>query len=80
MFNLKQFNDEIALAIREVDPQQNIGFEPVTWLNGIPAGYSRPPGGKQYADRSVLCFHYYSPPTYGMDIFLGARRVDMKRL
>lgn len=52
----------------------------MTWLNALPSGYSKPPGGKQYANRSILCFHYYSPPTYGIDIFMSARRLDMKRL
>lgn len=49
-------------------------------MNAIPTGYSHAPGGKQFADRSVFCFHYYSPPTYGMEIFMAARKLDMKRL
>ena len=44
-------------------------FEPTTWSNEYPdykiteemfkSRLSHPPGGKQYANRSILAYHYY---------------------
>ena len=69
--NLKRMNDAVAMAIYEVDDKHMIFFEPVTWgmfLNGnitgnvhklLSSGYTEPPGGKVYSNRSVFSFHYY---------------------
>lgn len=62
--NLLPLYDKIANAIRSVDNDTLIFFEPVTWgvrLNGKYAGtgFTHVPGGDDYRDRSVLSYHYY---------------------
>ncbi|CAF0879721.1 unnamed protein product [Adineta ricciae] len=62
--NLQPFYDTMAKAIRSVDNDTLIFFEPVTWgvrLNGkyFGTGFSHVPGGDDYRDRSVLSYHYY---------------------
>lgn len=78
--HLQSFYDSVANEIRTVDEEQNICVEPVTWINGFPTGLQHSPGGNSYSNKSMLCFHYYSPPIVDMDIFLYARKLDMKRL
>ena len=36
-------------------------FESVTWDEGE-VGFEKVPGGKDYENRSVVCFHFYVPP------------------
>jgi endoglycosylceramidase len=42
-----------------------IFFEPITFDNDIRVGFSHPPGGNRYANKSVLAYHYYHPPALG---------------
>ena len=72
--------DLIAEKIREVDPDHNICFEPVTWLNNFRSGFSHPPGGNQHRNSSILCYHYYKPPTLNLKKFMKARMADINRL
>ncbi|GMH53532.1 hypothetical protein TL16_g01472 [Triparma laevis f. inornata] len=56
--------DFVAEAIREVDEDHLIFYEPVTWgmiFNGevSGSGFDRVPGGDQWKDKSVLSYHYY---------------------
>lgn len=48
-------------AIRAVDDSTLIFFAGVTW-DDFGVGMDHPPGGSDYADRSVLAYHYYTPP------------------
>lgn len=65
--NLQPAYDVVAGAIREVDEQTVIMYEPVTWgMIGAPrkfasfdSGFSHVPGGKQYANNSAYSYHYY---------------------
>jgi endoglycosylceramidase len=62
--NLQPLYDVIAAAIREVDTNHIIFYEPVTWgmiFNGTVtgSGFTHVPGGEQFADKSVFSFHYY---------------------
>lgn len=56
--------DRISTAVRAVDDSRLIFFAGVTWGNVGP-GFTAPPGGMEFANRSVLAFHYYSPPQMG---------------
>ncbi|UJR21736.1 hypothetical protein I4U23_024811 [Adineta vaga] len=62
--NLQPLYDKLAKAIRSVDNDTLIFYEPVTWgvrLNGkyFGTGFTHVPGGDDYRDRSVLSYHYY---------------------
>lgn len=45
----------------------------------VPAGFSHPPGGKRFANTSVLSYHYYKPPALGLGT-IKSRVQDGKRL
>lgn len=79
-FHLQEMYDRLAEAIRSVDPDHNICFEPVTWLNNFPTGFTHPPGGRRYENSSIFCYHYYNPPTVNLNAFMRARMSDVKRL
>ncbi|GMH47457.1 hypothetical protein TrVE_jg4863 [Triparma verrucosa] len=56
--------DVVSDAIREVDEDHLIFYEPVTWgmiFNGkvSGSGFDRVPGGEKWKDKSVLSYHYY---------------------
>ncbi len=73
--------DRLSLEIRSIDQDHNICYEPVTWGNGFSVGFQHPPGGFKYANSSILCYHYYKPPSIvSADQFLKARMRDIKRL
>ena len=62
--NLFPMYDKIAGAIREVDNDTIIMYEPVTWgyvLNGeiLGTGIDTVPGGPEFRDRSALSYHLY---------------------
>ena len=80
LFNLQRVYDHLSLEIKSVDPDQNICFEPVTWLNGFRSGFTHPPGGRQFENSSILCYHHYSPPCLNLEDCFNARIKDIKRL
>lgn len=53
--------DRINTAVRQVDTERLIFFAGVTWDDAGP-GFTHAPGGDEFADRSVLAYHYYEPP------------------
>lgn len=59
--------DRLSIEIRSVDPEHNICFEPVTWINNFPSGFTHAPGGHRFSNSSMLCYHYYNPPTLNLD-------------
>jgi endoglycosylceramidase len=79
-FHLQEAFTFIANEIRKIDPDHNICYEPVTWLNTFPAGFLHPPGGKRFANTSIFCYHYYNPPSINLKQFMKARMRDVKRL
>lgn len=61
--NLFPMYDKIARAIRDVDNDTIIMYEPVTWgiwFNGeAGTGFETVPGGPEFRDRSALSYHLY---------------------
>ena len=61
--NLFPMYDKIARAIRDVDNDTIIMYEPVTWgiwFNGESGtGFETVPGGPEFRDRSALSYHLY---------------------
>ena len=80
VFNLQRAYDHLSHQIRSVDPDHNICFEPVTWLNEFRSGFTHPPGGERYENSSIFCYHYYNPPTLDLEGFWNARIKDVKRM
>lgn len=80
LIHMQEAYDIISHNIREVDPEHNICFEPVTWSNFLRAGFTHPPGGHKHRNTSVFCYHYYNPPTFNLPKFMKARMKDIKRL
>ena len=77
--NLGPVYDVLSKATREHDQQHCIFFEGVTW-DDFGVGFRNVPGGELYRNRSVLSYHYYSPPSLGLVANFEARKRDMKRL
>lgn len=74
--------DRVASHIRKVNKDALIFFAGVTWDNTFPVGFEHAPGGAEYADRSVLAYHFYVPPQAdgSFDEVFQARRADARRL
>eukprot|EP00928_Gymnodinium_smaydae_P041261 TRINITY_DN27933_c0_g6_i1.p1 TRINITY_DN27933_c0_g6~~TRINITY_DN27933_c0_g6_i1.p1 ORF type:complete len:546 (-),score=52.37 TRINITY_DN27933_c0_g6_i1:255-1823(-) len=77
--------DQLNGAIRAEDPDRLIFFQSVTWEVGLPIGelfgFDHVPGGREFANRSVLSFHNsvlgkYTPD----DVYYKWRRDEAKRL
>ena len=56
--NLQPMYQRLNTAVRSVDQHHLVFFEPVTW-DYWPVGFTEPPGGATYANRSVLSYHVY---------------------
>lgn len=59
--NLQPAYDRVQAAVRAVDEDVLIFFAGVT-SDDFGPGFTAAPGGKQFANRSVLAYHYYKPP------------------
>jgi len=65
---LQPLYDIVATAIRKIDPERVILFEPTTWSDEWPdvvgkifeSHLSHAPGGLVHASKSVYAYHYYS--------------------
>ena len=82
-FKFQHFYDNVVSSIRQVDPDTNICFEPITFDFAFNSGFSHPPGGKMYKNKSILCYHFESPPVKPANQSLktmNAKLRDMKRL
>jgi len=77
--NLAPMYNNINTAIRQVDAEHIIFFEPVTW-DDLKVGFETVPGGDEYKNRSVLSYHIYMPPDISVDAALYVRNNDIKRL
>ncbi|KAL4454600.1 hypothetical protein ABPG74_021805 [Tetrahymena malaccensis] len=77
---LQDVYERVALEIRKYDEDHIIFFEPVPWINPFSVGFVQPPGGEKYSDKSVLAYHYYSPPDFGMEPFFKQRVKDIQKL
>jgi len=71
--------DYINSVLRKADDRHLIFFEPVTW-DDFYVGFEHVPGGNDYRNRSVLSYHYYTPPDIDVEIAFMARMRDIKRL
>lgn len=82
-FKFQQFYDNVVTAIRQKDPETNICFEPITFDFAFNSGFTHAPGGNIYKNKSILCYHFESPPLKPSSKslqYMKARLRDMKRL
>lgn len=77
--NLAPAYEVLSKAIREHDEEHCIFFEGVTW-DDFGVGFQGVPGGEFYRNRSVLSYHYYSPPSIGLIQNFEVRKKDQERL
>ena len=71
--------DRINRALRKIDDEVLLFFAGVTWDDAGP-GFSAPPGGEEYADRSVLAYHYYEPPQENTVLDVAVQVAGARRL
>lgn len=77
--------DELSRAIRAEDPHRLIMFQSVTWEVVLPVGerfgFDHVPGGKEFANRSVLSVHNSVLPNWTPDAtYYKWRAQEAKRL
>lgn len=80
-YNLQPAYDVVAKAIRSVAPDSLIFFEALLFTTPE-TGFEHAPGGKEFANRSVLTFHHYT--LYGnwptIEELVWARAIAADRL
>lgn len=76
--------DEINTEIRKYDKERLIWFESVTWEVtgfGEKIGFTHPPGGKEFANKSVLSFHNsVLPDNFTEPYYYDKKIKEMERL
>lgn len=77
--NLMPMYHKVSKAIREVDTDTLVFFEPVTWSD-FGAHFPTVPGGDQYRNKSVLSYHYYIPPNTIQSNYFLMRVEDSQKL
>jgi endoglycosylceramidase len=71
--------NRINAAVRKVDSEVLLFFAGVTWDDAGP-GFKSAPGGEDYANRSVLAYHYYPPPQVGTRLQVSVQSKGASRL
>jgi endoglycosylceramidase len=77
--NLAPAYEVLNKEIRKYDECHSVYFESVTW-DELTVGFAEPPGGFEYSNRSVLSYHFYTPPQISADITFRERQEDLQRL
>lgn len=73
---IMDFYNIIFEEIRKYDDTRIFFYEPVTWASN--AGFRYYPGGEEYANRTVLNIHFYSPPLTNMKSFFSKMHEEVK--
>ena len=77
--NLQPLFDKVNAAVRAVDDDVLLFFAGIIWDN-YGAGFTAPPGGPAYANRSVLTYHYYDPPQTSVHLQFDSFNKSARRL
>ena len=64
-----------SIHISHYDLLLSVYFESVTW-DELTVGFEKPPGGSDYANRSVLSYHFYIPPQVVLPNTLGTQHTS----
>eukprot|EP00440_Ansanella_granifera_P001647 gb/GFBE01001775.1/.p1 GENE.gb/GFBE01001775.1/~~gb/GFBE01001775.1/.p1 ORF type:complete len:271 (+),score=45.53 gb/GFBE01001775.1/:1-813(+) len=71
--------DRLSKAIRKADEDVLIFFAGINWDDWGP-GFTAAPGGDEFANRSVLAYHYYEPIQVDTSFDLAAQVTGARRL
>ncbi|KAG6551438.1 hypothetical protein Mapa_007084 [Marchantia paleacea] len=77
--NLARFYENLQAAVRSVDPEKLLFFETITFDN-FWCGLKTVPGGQQWQNKTVLSYHYYTPPNFSVNQAFSERLKESKRL
>jgi endoglycosylceramidase len=77
--NLQPLFDRVNAAVRVFDDKVLLFFAGIIWDN-YGAGFTAPPGGWDYANRSVLTYHYYNPPQTTVQLQFDSFNKSARRL
>ena len=68
--NLQPLYDKLAAVIWLADPDHLVFFETVTWDNDQ-LGVQHVPGYSENSNKTVLSYHFYTPPQFDIDIVMS---------
>ncbi|BFI29865.1 endoglycosylceramidase [Marchantia polymorpha subsp. ruderalis] len=77
--NLARFYENLQAAVRSVDPEKLLFFETITFDN-FWCGLKTVPGGQQWQNKTVLSYHYYTPPNFSSNQAFSERLKESRRL
>ncbi|CAM6081915.1 unnamed protein product [Calypogeia fissa] len=77
--NLAPFYEKLQAAVRSVDKERILFFETITFDN-FRCGWSTVPGGVEWQNKTVLSYHYYTPPNFSAKQAFAQRSRESKRL
>lgn len=77
--NLQPFYDKVNAAIRNVDNESLLFIAGVTW-GDLGSGFTAAPGGKDYANKTVMTYHFYDPPQFTAEEQVKAHNLEAMRL
>ena len=77
--NLQPLYEKVHAAVRAVDDDVLVFFAGVTW-DDLGFGFTAPPGGAAYANRSVVAYHYYKPPQISVPFQFTVYQLAARRL
>lgn len=77
--NLQPLYRKVNAAIRAVDQDVLLFVAGTTW-DDFGVGFSAPPGGEDYANRTVIAYHFYIPPQILIEQQFEAYQIASRRL
>lgn len=77
--NLVGFYDKLQNIVRSIDQDHILFIETITF-DDITCGFVTVPGGHSFRNRTVLSYHYYSPPNLGPKQAFSERVKESKKL
>jgi hypothetical protein len=77
--NLAPFYEKLQAAVRSVDRERILFFETITFDN-FRCGLKTVPGGKEWQNKTVLSYHYYTPPNFSTRQTFAERIRESRRL
>jgi endoglycosylceramidase len=77
--NLQPTYDKVNTAVRAIDEDVLLFVAGITW-GDLGSGFTAAPGGADYANRTVMTYHFYDPPQFSAEEQLKAHAVEAQRL
>lgn len=77
--NLQPLYDRVNAAVRAIDEEVLFFVAGVTW-GDLGSGFSAPPGGAAYGNRTVMSYHFYQPPQFSAKSQVDSHVAEAVRL